>query len=55
MSLNSFVAYLALTVYILIGISFEEQKLLREFGEEYASYGSVTPMLIPGRRSVPRV
>jgi len=53
MSLNSFIVYLALTVYILIGIVFEERKLLREFGEEYASYRSVTPMLIPGRRIIP--
>ena len=50
MSLNSFIVYLALTIYILIGIIFEERKLLREFGEEYATYRSVTPMLIPGRR-----
>jgi protein-S-isoprenylcysteine O-methyltransferase Ste14 len=50
MTLNSFIVYLALTVYILIGIVFEERKLLREFGEEYATYRSVTPMLIPGRR-----
>lgn len=50
MTLNSFVVYLALTVYILIGIFFEERKLLREFGEDYANYRSVTPMLIPGRR-----
>jgi methanethiol S-methyltransferase len=54
MSLNSFIVYLALTVYILIGIVFEERKLLREFGEQYASYRSVTPMLIPGRRIIPR-
>jgi protein-S-isoprenylcysteine O-methyltransferase Ste14 len=52
MSLNSFIVYLALTVYILIGIVFEERKLLREFGEEYASYRSVTPMLIPGTKFV---
>ena len=48
MTLNSFIVYLALTVYILIGIVFEERKLLREFGDEYANYRSVTPMLIPG-------
>ncbi len=48
MTLNSFIVYFALTVYILIGIVFEERKLLREFGEEYAGYRSVTPMLIPG-------
>ncbi len=48
MSMNSFVVCLALTVYILIGIIFEERKLLREFGQEYANYRSATPMLIPG-------
>ena len=47
-SLNSFTVYLALTIYILVGIHFEERKLLREFGQEYANYKSVTPMLIPG-------
>lgn len=50
MSLNSFVVYASLTIYILIGIFFEERKLLREFGQEYADYKSSTPMLIPGMR-----
>ena len=50
MSVNSFVVYLASTIYILIGIYFEERKLLREFGQEYDEYRSVTPMLIPGLR-----
>lgn len=47
-SLNAFVVYLSLTIYIFIGIYFEERKLLREFGQAYADYQSVTPMLIPG-------
>ena len=50
MTVNSFIVYAALTVYILIGIIFEERKLLREFGQEYADYKSITPMLIPGRK-----
>jgi len=50
MSMNSFVAYLAFTLYILVGVYFEERKLLREFGQEYAEYRSITPMLIPGMR-----
>lgn len=50
MSLNSFIVYVALTVYTLIGIIFEERKLLREFGQDYAHYRSITPMLIPGVR-----
>ncbi len=48
MSLNTFVVYIALTVYILIGVIFEERKLMREFGQKYADYKSITPMLIPG-------
>lgn len=47
-SLNTFVCYLGLTLYILVGIYFEERKLLREFGQDYAAYRAVTPMLIPG-------
>ncbi len=47
-SLNSFILYVALTVYILVGAFFEERKLLRVFGREYEEYRSVTPMLIPG-------
>ena len=48
MSVNSFIVYAGLTIYILIGIMFEERKLLREFGEAYANYRSSTPMLLPG-------
>jgi protein-S-isoprenylcysteine O-methyltransferase Ste14 len=48
MSVNSLIVCAALTVYILIGIIFEERKLLREFGQEYAAYKSMTPMLLPG-------
>jgi len=46
-SVNAFIVYLSLTMYILAGIYFEERKLLREFGQAYADYRSVTPMLIP--------
>lgn len=48
MSVNSFIVYFALTIYIFVGAYFEERKLLREFGQEYVNYRSVTPMLIPG-------
>jgi protein-S-isoprenylcysteine O-methyltransferase Ste14 len=48
MTLNLFVVYLGLTIYIIVGAYFEERKLLREFGEAYAEYKKVTPMLIPG-------
>jgi methanethiol S-methyltransferase len=50
MSMNSLIMYLALTVYILIGVIFEERKLLREFGQAYTDYKARTPMLIPALR-----
>ena len=49
-TVNSFTLYLALTLYVLVGVFFEERKLLREFGKDYANYRAVTPMLIPGFR-----
>lgn len=54
LTVNTFVVYLALTLYILIGVVFEERKLQREFGREYADYKSSTPMLIPGLSKVLR-
>ncbi|HMB24495.1 MAG: methyltransferase family protein [Chloroflexota bacterium] len=53
-TVNTFVAYMALTIYILIGAIFEERKLQREFGQEYTNYKSATPMLIPGWSKTPR-
>lgn len=47
MSLNLFIVYGSLTAYILIGIIFEERKLLQVFGEQYAAYRASTPMLLP--------
>ena len=47
MTKNTFIVYFALTIYILVGIYFEERKLLREFGQDYVDYRSITPMLIP--------
>lgn len=37
----------ASTLYILIGIYFEEKKLVRLFGDDYNAYKAKTPMLIP--------
>ena len=48
MIVNSLIVYTALTLYVFIGIIFEERKLLREFGRKYADYKSTTPMLLPG-------
>jgi protein-S-isoprenylcysteine O-methyltransferase Ste14 len=48
MTWNRLALALGLTIYILVGIYFEERKLLREFGPAYAEYRRRTPMLIPG-------
>lgn len=46
-TLSSFLMAACLTVYIRVGIIFEEKKLLREFGDRYASYQQRVPMLFP--------
>ncbi|HMD88984.1 MAG TPA: isoprenylcysteine carboxylmethyltransferase family protein [Anaerolineaceae bacterium] len=48
MSLNLLAFNLSASLYIIIGIQFEELKLLAEFGESYSNYRKLTPMLIPG-------
>jgi protein-S-isoprenylcysteine O-methyltransferase Ste14 len=48
MTWNLLALIIGLTAYILIGIYFEERKLLQEFGDDYAEYRRHTPMLIPG-------
>lgn len=47
MTLNLLALNLGLTGYILVGIIFEERKLVIEFGEEYLQYRRRTPALIP--------
>lgn len=47
MTANSLAIYIGVTLYILIGIIFEERKLARTFGDAYTNYRKVTPMLIP--------
>jgi protein-S-isoprenylcysteine O-methyltransferase Ste14 len=47
MTVNLLAFFLALTLYIVVGIYFEERKLLEVYGEAYAEYRSRTPMLIP--------
>lgn len=45
--LNNLIAAGAITIYVLIGIKFEEKKLLKEFGNVYAEYIKKVPGLIP--------
>jgi protein-S-isoprenylcysteine O-methyltransferase Ste14 len=50
MSWNVLALDLGLTAYILIGLRFEERKLLAEFGQAYAEYRRRTPALLPRLR-----
>ena len=45
--LSSLVTALSLTIYIRIGIYFEEKKLVEQFGKVYEDYQKKVPMLIP--------
>ncbi|MDB5200337.1 MAG: hypothetical protein JWO92_2300 [Chitinophagaceae bacterium] len=46
--LSNLIAAVVITVYVLIGIKLEEQKLFLEYGEEYEAYSKKVPKLIPG-------
>jgi protein-S-isoprenylcysteine O-methyltransferase Ste14 len=50
MSVGHVVFAASLTVYILVGVRFEERSLLRDLGETYARYRSEVPMLLPWPR-----
>ncbi len=54
MTWNLLALVIGASLYILIGIAFEERKLRQEFGEAYVRYRQVTPMLIPGLKLPPR-
>jgi len=41
---------MSMTLYILIGLWFEERSLVREFGRDYIAYQRKVPMLIPGMK-----
>ena len=51
MSWNLLAFNLGATAYILVGIQFEERKLLKEFGPAYAEYRRKVPMLLPWTKS----
>ena len=46
-SISNLIAVVVLTIYVLIGIHLEEQKLVLEYGEEYKRYSKKVPKLIP--------
>jgi protein-S-isoprenylcysteine O-methyltransferase Ste14 len=45
--LSNLISCSIVTIYTVAGTYFEEQKLLKTFGEEYKKYVSRVPMLIP--------
>jgi methanethiol S-methyltransferase len=45
--LSQMIANVIITVYTLIGIIFEEQKLQKEFGRAYFDYQKQVPKIIP--------
>jgi protein-S-isoprenylcysteine O-methyltransferase Ste14 len=51
MTWNILAFNLGATLYILVGIQFEERKLLKKFGQAYADYQRDVPMLIPWTRT----
>jgi len=47
MSQNELALYVSIILYLIIGAQFEERKLGKFFGEDYAQYKARTPFLIP--------
>lgn len=45
--LSLLITNIIITVYTLIALRFEEEKLVREFGEQYTSYQKTVPKIIP--------
>lgn len=46
-STRSLTGAVAVTIYLFVGIYFEEKKLIEVFGEKYKKYQQDVPMLIP--------
>ncbi|MDB5231400.1 MAG: hypothetical protein JWN76_2205 [Chitinophagaceae bacterium] len=47
-SISNLIAITAVTIYVMIGIEYEEKKLNKEFGEDYRAYSSKVKKLFPG-------
>jgi len=46
--LSNFTSCISILLYTLIGIFFEERKLIKAFGNDYKQYAAKVPMIIPG-------
>ena len=47
MSVNVLTVFILLSIYLFVGASFEERRLLSEFGTTYEEYRRRTPMIVP--------
>ena len=52
-TLSLLIANFIITVYTLIGIRFEEKKLVELFGENYTRYQQSVPKILPFKRVNP--
>lgn len=53
MSTSHFMFASLMTVYILVGLYFEERDLVRQFGDRYRRYQRTVPRLLPWRAPAP--
>ena len=51
-SITNLVMAITLILYFMIGIHFEEKKLIQEFGDQYREYRHRVPSLIPGLKNI---
>jgi len=47
LSINLLTLFIVITIYLVIGARFEENRMLQEYGEVYKRYQKEVPLLIP--------
>ncbi len=50
--LSLLISNTVITIYTLIGIKFEEEKLIEEFGQSYIEYKNEVPKLLPFKSAI---
>ena len=49
--ISTLISSLILSIYTIVGMLLEEQKLLKQFGEEYKKYRKTVPALFPWKNT----